>query len=183
MEKNSRISKDARICTVYRGGVGAILTSLCCSLCTCLVSQLSLSALGDATRSPEMQAALSVSIFVVGYWVVYFALRRRVQRYLIATGLVLVHQLNSPSKGGKLFFVCASEVFWIVALGGANFYLLRVGYSAELAAMIAQWGINLTLWLPLLPLWEWFATDYLPSKVCMFIGFKPYFLRPAKRAS
>jgi hypothetical protein len=120
--------------------------------------------LGDTARSPETQTALSVAIFVVGYWVVYFALRRHVQRYLLATGLILASRPSGGGKSAKLFFVCASEVFWIVALGGANLHLLRLGYSAEAAAAIAQWGINLTIWLPLLPLWEWFAMDYMPTK-------------------
>lgn len=163
--KSRAITKQAGIYTLYRGGLGAILTSLVCSLCTCAMSQLSLSVLGGMARSPEAQTVLSVAIFIVGYWVVYFALRRHVQRHLLATGLVPASRPGVSSKGAKLFFVCASEVFWIVALGVANLYLLRLGYSAEAAAAISQWGINLTIWLPLLPLWEWFATDYLPMKV------------------
>lgn len=159
------ITKQSGIYTLYRGGLGAILTSLTCSLCTCAMSQLSLSALGDTARSPEAQTVLSLAIFVVGYWVVYFALRRHVQRYLLATGLISASRPSGGGKSAKLFFVCASEVFWIVALGGANLHLLRLGYSAEAAAAIAQWGINLTIWLPLLPLWEWFAMDYMPTKV------------------
>jgi hypothetical protein len=129
------------------------------------MSQLSLSALGGAAKSPETQTALSVAIFVVGYWVVYFALRRHVQHCLVVTGLISASRSAGGSKGAKIFFVCASELFWIVALGVANLYLLRKGYSAEAAAAIAQWGINLTIWLPLLPFWEWFAMDYMPAKV------------------
>ncbi|MFN4894884.1 MAG: hypothetical protein ACK5GN_11565 [Pseudomonadota bacterium] len=158
------ITKNSGIYALYRGGAGAIVTSLVCSLCTCVMSQLSLSALGDTANSPETQTVVSVAIFVVGYWVVYLVLRRHVQTWLLAVDLIPASRSVAGGKSAKLFFVCASEIFWILALGAANLHLLRLGYSAEAAAAIAQWGINLTIWLPLLPLWEWFAMDYLPTK-------------------
>lgn len=155
---------------LYRDGVGAIATSLACSVCTCAVSQCLLSITGGAASSPEIQSIVSVSIFVVGYWIVYFAIRTWVQKYLNARGIGAATQVCDASRAAKLFFVCASELFWIVSLGLANLGLLRAGYSAQAAAALAQWGINLAIWLPLLPLWEWFATDYLPSKIPARIG-------------
>jgi hypothetical protein len=157
------------IFNLYRDGVGAIFTSLACSVCTCVVSQCLLAATGSAAHSPEMQSAVSVSIFVVGYWIVYFAIRGRVQGYLSTIGIGASTRICDVGRGARLFFVCASEIFWIVSLGIANLGLLRAGYSAQAAAALAQWGINLAIWLPLLPVWEWFATDYMPKKIVVCV--------------
>jgi hypothetical protein len=157
--------RSKSITQLYRNGIGAILTSLICSVCTCITSQALLALLGEAGRAPEVQSALSVGIFVVGYWVVYFVARGAVQGYLVGNGLVSDRCRVDVGGGAKLFFICASELFWIVSLGVSNLLLLRDGYSAGAAAAISQWGINLLIWLPLLPIWEWFATDWLPKKI------------------
>jgi len=147
---------------IYRAGLGATVTSVGCSVCTFTISQTLLMLLSGKKSTPELQSVLSVAIFVVGYWAVYFALRARIHRTLVRSGAM--HDRTSPTgtPATKLFFVCASEIFWILSLGAANLYLLRHGYSANAAAALAQWGVNLTIWLPLLPLWEWFALVYLP---------------------
>lgn len=148
---------------LYRAGLGAIITSVACSVCTFTISQTLLVLLRRDDVTPELQSVISVAIFVVGYWAVYFALRARIHAVLVGTGLI--HDANSPkgTPATKLFFVCASELFWIVSLGAANLYLLRHGYSANAAAALAQCGVNVMIWLPLLPLWEWFALVYLPG--------------------
>jgi hypothetical protein len=148
---------------IYRNGVGAIVTSLCCSFCTFGVSQALLAWSNDERRSPELQSVISLAIFVVGYWVVYFALRSHVHAALIRTGLVSRGEPTLGSRWAKGWFICASEIFWIVSLGVTNLYLLRLGYSANASAAIAQWGVNLLVWLPLLPAWEWFALVWTPA--------------------
>jgi len=155
----------ATIRDLYRSGLGAIITSVTCSVCTFTISQTLLVLLGRDDSTPELQSVVSVAIFVVGYWVVYFALRARIHTALIGAGMV--RDINTPTGTpiAKLLFVCASELFWIVSLGAANLYLLRHGYSANAAAGIAQWGVNVIIWLPLLPLWEWFALVYLPGRL------------------
>lgn len=150
---------------IYKDGFGSILTSVSCSVCTFGLSQSLLVLFRESCRSPEIQSVISVAIFVVGYWVVYFALRARVQHVLVHAGLVRGLAGTRGSAAAKLLFVCASELFWIVSLGVSNLYLLRLGYSANLSAGLAQWGVNLTIWLPLLPMWEWFALVYLPKAV------------------
>jgi hypothetical protein len=139
------------------------MTSVACSICTFTLSQALLASITEKSRTPETQSIVSVGIFVVGYWVVYFALRARVQKGLVRFGILHAVGPCAGTPGAKLFFVFASEIFWIVSLGVGNLYLLRLGYSANAAAAIAQWGVNLLIWLPLLPVWEWFALVYLPS--------------------
>jgi hypothetical protein len=154
---------------IYCDGVGAVVTSLACSVCTCALSQYVLVATEGTVRSPEIQSVVSVSIFIVGYWIVYFGIRGRVQSYLYSVGIGGSTRLCDAGSRVNFFFVCASEIFWIVSLGLANLGLLRAGYSAQAAAALAQWGINLIVWLPLLPAWEWFATDYLPKKAVVCV--------------
>jgi hypothetical protein len=162
-------SVKTAIIVLYRDGVGAIATSLACSVCTCAVSQCLLCITGGAASSPEIQSVISVSVFIVGYWVVYFAIRTWVQEYLHTRGIGASTRARDVSGRAKLFFVCASELFWIVSLGIANLGLLQAGYSPQAAAALAQWGINLAIWLPLLPVWEWFATDYMPKKIVVCV--------------
>lgn len=150
---------------LYRAGLGAIITSVACSVCTFTISQTLLVLLGRDDSTPELQSVVSVAIFVVGYWVVYFALRTRIHRALIGAGMIRDIKTPTGTSIAKLLFVCASELFWIVSLGTANLYLLRHGYSANAAAALAQWGVNVIIWLPLLPLWEWFALVYLPARL------------------
>lgn len=156
-------TKRMTIRDLYRAGIAAIMTSVACSVCTFTISQTSLVLLRRDDLTPELQSVISVAIFVVGYWVVYFTLRARIHVVLVGAGFIQDTNSPSGSLATKLFFVCASEVFWIASLGAANLYLLRHGYSANTAAALAQWGVNVMIWLPLLPLWEWFALVYLPG--------------------
>jgi hypothetical protein len=162
-------SVKSAIYSLYRDGLGAVATSLACSVCTFTLSQSLLFIAGGAASSPEIQSVISVSIFIVGYWLVYFAIRSSIQDHLHTMGIGTTARVCHVSRGAKLFFVGASEVFWIVSLGLTNLALLRAGYSAQASAALAQWGINLVLWLPLLPIWEWFATDYLPNKIAICV--------------
>ena len=150
------------VSTIYRNGLGAIITSLGCSVCTCVSSQLILALTHAGDRSVEIQTALSVSIFVFGYWGVYFLLRQRIHAITVKFRLAVVGTYSASSNLAKLIFVGISEVFWIVTLTTANYWLLAKGFSPNTSAAIAQWGINLLIWLPLLPAWEWFALCYLP---------------------
>lgn len=158
-------TNTAALRALYRDGVGAIMTSVACSICTFTLSQTLLALLSEKSRTAETQSVISVAIFVVGYWLVYFALRARVQKALINAGILHAVSKRSGTPGAKLFFVLASELFWIVSLGVSNLYLLRLGYSANAASALAQWGVNFLIWLPLLPVWEWLALVYLPRRV------------------
>jgi hypothetical protein len=149
--------------SVYRNGLGAIVTSVACSLCTCLVSQTIIFVCTSEARTPEIQSGLSVAIFVFGYWAVYFSLRTQIEGITGSLRGVPLRAEPPPCGLGKLFFICVSEAFWIVSLGLANLSLLRHGFSAGAAAALSQWGINIFIWLPLLPWWEWIATRYVPA--------------------
>ena len=131
-------TNTATLRALYRDGVGAIMTSVACSICTFTLSQTLLALLSETSITAETQSVISVAIFVVGYWLVYFALRTRVQKALINAGILHAVSKRAGTPGAKLFFVFASEIFWIVSLGVGNLYLLRLGYSANAASAMAQ---------------------------------------------
>lgn len=61
------------------------MTSVACSICTCTFSQTLVALLSEKSRTPETQSVISVVIFVVGYWVVYFALRTAALKRALAS--------------------------------------------------------------------------------------------------
>jgi hypothetical protein len=114
----------------------------------------------------------SVVIFVVAYWLVYFALREYIASLFTEIPLfrecrgALDSRRQLSSKAalfGRIFFVTASEIFWILSLSIGNYLLLSYEFSAARAAFISQWGVNLIIWLPLLPIWEEFAVYRVPT--------------------